>query len=228
MNEIKSINDMPLHDTVARASIAELRNEINNIEVDIDLSDYATKTYVDEAIENIDIGDINLSNYATKDEIPKNVSQLNNDEGYLTESEINELLENVNTEDLTHVFLTKEEYNALFSYEKNDESKLYIITDIEEDINLNNYATKAYVNEAIENIDIGDIDLSGYALKTDIPSVPTKTSQLTNDSGFLTSIPSTYITESELTAKGYATTTYVDNLIGDVGALLDTLNGEVI
>ena len=32
MNEIKSINDMPLHDTVARASIAELKSKLNNIE----------------------------------------------------------------------------------------------------------------------------------------------------------------------------------------------------
>lgn len=35
----------------------------------------------------------------------------------------------------------------------------------------------------------------------DIPSVPTKTSQLTNDSGFITTIPSEYITESELDAS---------------------------
>ena len=48
-------------------------------------------------------------------------------------------------------------------------------------------------------------DLSDYALKTDIPTVPTKTSQLTNDSGFIKSIPSEYVTETELTAKGYLT-----------------------
>ena len=35
----------------------------------------------------------------------------------------------------------------------------------------------------------------------DIPSVPTKTSQLINDSGFITTIPSEYITESELDAS---------------------------
>lgn len=48
-------------------------------------------------------------------------------------------------------------------------------------------------------------DLSNYALKTEIPSVPTKISDLTNDSGFITTIPSEYITESELNAKGYLT-----------------------
>ena len=54
-----------------------------------------------------------------------------------------------------------------------------------------------------------------YALKTDIPTVPTKTSQLTNDSGFIKSIPSEYITETELSAKSYATETYVQNKIAE-------------
>lgn len=35
--------------------------------------------------------------------------------------------------------------------------------------------------------------------------VPTKTSQLTNDSGFLTAVPIEYVTETELNAKGYLT-----------------------
>ena len=52
----------------------------------------------------------------------------------------------------------------------------------------------------------GEVDLSSYAKKADLP---TKTSQLTNDSGFITSIPSEYITEDELNAKGYATTSQI-------------------
>ena len=35
--------------------------------------------------------------------------------------------------------------------------------------------------------------------------IPTKTSELTNDSGFLTSVPSEYVTETELNAKGFLT-----------------------
>ena len=41
-------------------------------------------------------------------------------------------------------------------------------------------------------------DLSDYALKNEIPTVPTKVSQLTNDKGYLTSVPSEYVTETEL------------------------------
>lgn len=40
---------------------------------------------------------------------------------------------------------------------------------------------------------------------TDKPTIPTKVSQLTNDSNFLTSVPAEYITETELNAKGYLT-----------------------
>lgn len=52
---------------------------------------------------------------------------------------------------------------------------------------------------------IGDVDLTDYAKKTDIPAVPTKTSELQNDSGFLTTIPEEYVTETKLDAKGYLT-----------------------
>ena len=50
----------------------------------------------------------------------------------------------------------------------------------------------------------GSIDLSGYATKDDlntkanVSDIPTNTSELYNDSGFLTSIPSEYVTEIEM------------------------------
>ena len=44
--------------------------------------------------------------------------------------------------------------------------------------------------------------LDGYAKTTDIP---TKVSQLENDSNYLSSIPEEYVTETELSAKGYLT-----------------------
>ena len=109
-------------------------------------------------------------------------------------------------------------------------------------IDLSAYATKEELTNAINSI-----DLSAYALKTEIPSlngyakttdIPTKVSQLENDSNYLSSIPVEYVTETELNAKGYltqhqdlsayalkteipslngyATTEYVDNAIANV------------
>lgn len=45
-----------------------------------------------------------------------------------------------------------------------------------------------------------------YAKKTDIP---TKTSSLVNDSGFINEIPTEYVTEGELNQKGYLTSNTV-------------------
>ena len=96
--------------------------------------------------------------------------------------------------------------------------------------------------------------------------IPSKTSDLENDSGFLTSIPSEYVTEEEMNTalstkanksdipslEGYATETFVtnkiaeaslngnfdptnyytkteiDNKLGNIDTILDTINGEVI
>ena len=100
-------------------------------------------------------------------------------------------------------------------------------------IDLSSYATKEELTQAINSI-----DLSSYAKKTDLPIVPTKVSQLENDSNYLSSIPEEYVTDTELNAKGYltehqdlsayalkteipsldgyATTEYVDNAIANV------------
>lgn len=58
--------------------------------------------------------------------------------------------------------------------------------------------TGAEIKTKLEKVDNLDSKLSNL-------KVPTKTSDLTNDSGFITSIPSEYVTDSELNAKGYLT-----------------------
>lgn len=45
--------------------------------------------------------------------------------------------------------------------------------------------------------------------------IPTKTSQLQNDSNFISSIPEEYVTEQELNSKGLATETFVTNKIAE-------------
>lgn len=62
-------------------------------------------------------------------------------------------------------------------------------------------ATKTDLNNLSDEVD-GKQPKGNYALKSEIP---TKTSQLDNDSGFLTAIPDKYVTDDELNAKGYLT-----------------------
>lgn len=81
---------------------------------------------------------------------------------------------------------------------------------------LNDYYTKTRTDELLG----GKVDTSTYnskmtqidtslGNKANISDIPTKTSDLTNDSGFTTK-------------------TYVDDLVGDIDTALDLINGEVI
>lgn len=72
--------------------------------------------------------------------------------------------------------------------------------------------SKVNVSDIINNLtsNVTNKPLSaaqGVALKAliDAITVPTKVSELANDSGFLTAIPSEYVTETELNNKGYLT-----------------------
>lgn len=66
-------------------------------------------------------------------------------------------------------------------------------------------------SDAVINPEDIEVDLSGYVTKdelnakADINDIPTKLSDLQNDSNFLTSIPSEYVTDTELNNKGYLT-----------------------
>jgi hypothetical protein len=64
---------------------------------------------------------------------------------------------------------------------------------------------------------------SEYVEKNNLPFIPTKVSQLTNDAGYITEIPdeyiteipAEYITETELLAKNYANKDYVTSAINN-------------
>lgn len=51
------------------------------------------------------------------------------------------------------------------------------------------------------------------ALTVNIPVAPTKVSELTNDSGFISAVPAEYVTDTELNAKGYQTAANVTSAI---------------
>ena len=170
-----------------------------------DISNLATKAEVPTKTSQL-INDSNfltehqdISNLATKAEvsevenkIPTKVSQLENDKGYLTEHQ--DLTGYAKKTDIPDVsgFIT--EIPAEYVTDDELNAKGYLT----EHQSLDNYYTKPEVNELIP-------DLSGYALKTEIPTVPTNVSAFNNDVGYLTEIPSEYVTETELESKGYLT-----------------------
>ena len=72
-------------------------------------------------------------------------------------------------------------------------------------IDLSDYYTKQETNTLL-NGKVDNSTLNNYALKNELP---TKTSDLTNDSDFTTK-------------------TYVDNLVGDISSAIDLINGESV
>lgn len=121
--------------------------------------------------------------YASKSDIPTRVSQLANDKGYITSAEI------------PANYVTESELSSYNYITKN-----YVDS---------NFASTDYVINAINNAQLsgggGDgsnIDLSVYALKSQIP---TRTSDLINNSGFVTSD----------VLSGYASKDYVINTIDE-------------
>lgn len=99
------------------------------------------------------------------------------------------------------------------------------------------YATENYVKNQIAEAELsgGDVDLSGYATKDELP---TKVSHLQNDSGYLTAVPDGYAKTSDIPTKpsdigaqpagnyltehqsleGYAKTTDIPTKPSDIGA----------
>ena len=184
---------------------------------------YTNKTYVDNAVASVDVS-AQLTEYAKKTELPTKVSQLENDAGYLTE---HQSLTGYATEtyvdnkvagiDLTS-YATKQEVTAV-------ENKIPSLT---------GYATEAYVDGKIAEIPA--TDLSNYynkeqtnsAISTAIAgiTIPTKVSELENDSnfvtetaletkGYLTAVPAEYVTETELNNKGYVTADDVSTAVSN-------------
>ena len=122
-------------------------------------------------IDGLDNLDVNLSNYYTKTQVD------------------NKIATEMDSIDLSNYAKKSEIPNAT--------------SDLTND---SNFATQTFVTNKIAEaqLDSGNVDLSGYATKDElntkanISAIPTKTSQLTNDSNYLTAIPSEYITETEL------------------------------
>jgi hypothetical protein len=147
----------------------------------------ASKAYVDKQIASIPATD--LTNYALKSSVPTKVSQLTNDKNYLT---------SIPDDYLTASEIAAKGYLTSIPSEYITETELNQKGYLTQHQSLAGYATETYVANKIAEAKLegeGDsepIDLSGYATKDDIKN-------------FITEVPSEYVTESELNAKGYIT-----------------------
>ena len=86
------------------------------------------------------------------------------------------------------------DYNLLADYYTKGEVDEKIDGIVAGEIDMSDYYTKAQIDKKLDEIEEGDIDLTNYYTKQQI-----------DDKGYLTSIPSQYVTESELESKKYLT-----------------------
>lgn len=219
MAEMKTLNGYEVVDAKAREDIKNLgdttQQRLAEIETAIpNLEGYATETYVNEQIEAIPEPD--LSPYALKSElpvVPTKVSAFENDTGYLTEHQ--DLSGKADVEHEHPEYLT--EHQSLAEYAKKtdipDTSSFITMPEVEakgyltEHQDISGKADVGHQHTISDITDYSEPDLSGYALKTELPTVPTEISAFNNDVGYLTEHQS---------LEGYATETYVDEAIANI------------
>lgn len=135
--------------------------------------------------------------------------------------ELMEAVEQVNTK-ANEFFELVDEYSMglVDDGQGNVELKAVEKEDPSSPTDLSNYYTKEetelLIEEAVEGIEIPEVDLTDYAKKEDIPTVPTKVSAFENDKGYLTAHQS---------LEGYATEQYVTNAITTAFAGIATAEG---
>lgn len=201
------------------------------------LSGYATEQWV---LDKHYISGVDLSDYALKSEIPTvptSNTAFTNDAGYLTE---HQHLKTVNgqslvgdgdieittggTIDLSNYYTTAQTVNLVESAVTRVEGEIPTVPTsntaftndagyLTEHQSLSGYATEQWV---LDKHYITGVDLSDYALKSEIPIVPTSNTAFTNDAGYLTEHQS---------LSAYSTTNEVNTLINQsVSGKQDTLS----
>ena len=211
----KQIKDLPLkqsidgtEDVLIQSNGITMRVKSSQLKTSIDLSNYYTKSQVDNLLSNLNI-EVDMADYydkATIDDLLLNKANVSHThDEYISETELNE---------------------------KGYATETYVQTKIAEvatggTVNLSNYATKTELTTELNK----KANLSHTHNAKDINglNIPTKLSELQNDSGFISEVPSEYINETELnnalankantsdipSLAGYATETYVTNKIAE-------------
>ena len=214
----------------------ELEERLKDVEGDVDLTGYATEAWVegqgylnaaevDKKIQDAAIDGVDLTDYYTKQQIDNKGYLTSVPSEYVTEAELEDkgYLTSIPSQYVTETELE----NRLDELNLNvDPTDYYTKQQIDNKGFVTNaalvnkdYATRTELNEAVSNIDLSD-----YYTKTESDT------KYQPKGNYLTSIPSEYVTETELSGKNYATKTEVEGKQNQLvsGTNIKTSNGESI
>ena len=202
------------------ATKSEIPTKVSQLEND---KNYAIKSEIPTKVSQLQ----NDSDYVVRSEIPTKVSQLENDKNYTTQSyvinKINEAkLEGSEGIDLS-IYVTLDDLVNRDYVSNSELSAKGYITETEvssvyaKKTELHSHSNKAILDsitqEKINNWESKTSFSGNYNDLTNKPTIPTKTSQLTNDSGYLTEVPSEYAKLTDL--NDYATEVFVNEAIAN-------------
>ena len=188
ITDVHGTTSATIEDGQSGVYIGEEEPENANVWIDTNddpTDEVATKTYVTEEITKaIAGGSIDLSDYAKKTDLPTKTSQLSNDSGFLTEHQ--------SLEDYATKTYVDEAVAAgggggdLSAYARKDELGATAFSNDYNDLDNKPTIPTAYDDTEIRNLIAGKQDAGDYALKSELPTVPTNVSAFTNDAGYLT------------------------------------------
>lgn len=182
-----------LEDSLSENLEETVNNYLEEHPVQVDLTGYAKEEYVDTAISNIKFPEPDLTNYATKDYVTDQIDYYTED--FATTGYVDDKIAEIGEPDLTG-----------YATERWVNNQGFLKTVPAQYVTEDELSAKGYAKQN---------DLSIYAKKTDIPTVPTKVSELQNDKGYLTEHQS---------LDGYATTSYVDDAVSNIPGAYITLS----
>ena len=171
---------------ITQDTFGSLQNSVDSLANEVDENEYVAA----QALTKLD------NEKANKSDIPTNVSQLVNDSGFITASQ-------VPTQDLSG-YVTTEALDA----------KGYLTAIPSDYVTETELNAKGYLTE-IPNTYVTESELNSKGYLTEIPNTYVTESEL-EAKKYLTSVPSEYITETELEAKGYLTSVPSEYVTEDV------------
>jgi hypothetical protein len=159
--------------------------------------------------------------------IPTKVSELENDNGYLFAVPS----EYITEEELAAELAQKSDIDHIHKYEEITGVPT-IPTKVSELENDNGYLSAIpteYITEDELAVELAKKSDGGHVHKyeeiTNVPTIPTKVSELENDSGYLTTVPSGYVTEEQYNGLLERIAT-LEGIVADLQAAMTSLNEE--